>query len=509
MEFNLKKTGHEYYEPVTFAPFSCETMRESIVPDSCADIARVIDTTGRVCLTGQELTGDNRFCANGTVDVFVLYIPEKGDGPCALTFQLPFQCYGDGQGEGPVDFPTMHCELQSIDTRVLNPRKVLTRVNLTLYPTGCRRVNLSVCTETATADDSIELLQEHRRTRVISAVREKEFPFVEELTLSPGRDGVEEILSTRLDIRGTDSKLIGNKLVVKGTITAAVLYRQRGGGIGVLQQELPFSQIMDGNGLKEEWESDATFRLLHCDCRIGGENGGDDSRTMTLSMTMASRVTVWRNEEIMFIADLYSTAAPVTCQTAEIILSEDCRRQVKRINGRELLETGVAVKAVVDMEILCSSIRTTSGGDMWEIPVRARCLYLDENDMLHSIRKSFSLTCPPEGDSAMQTTGWADCRGDVMASILPEGIELRFPVDCTVDTSRQGRYLCVSGGETVDDTETRSTPSVVLRKIGKGESLWSVAKQYRTTRRAILEANEISEETQLPADRLLLIPKAM
>ena len=34
MEFNLKKTGHEYYEPVTFAPFSCETMRESIVPDS-------------------------------------------------------------------------------------------------------------------------------------------------------------------------------------------------------------------------------------------------------------------------------------------------------------------------------------------------------------------------------------------------------------------------------------------------------------------------------------------
>ena len=109
----------------------------------------------------------------------------------------------------------------------------------------------------------------------------------------------------------------------------------------------------------------------------------------------------------------------------------------------------------------------------------------------------------------MQTTGWADCRGDVMASILPEGIELRFPVDCTVDTSRQGRYLCVSGGETVDDTETRSTPSVVLRKIGKGESLWSVAKQYRTTRRAILEANEISEETQLPADRLLLIPKAM
>ena len=77
MELNFKKAGHDYYEPVRFTPFSCETMRESIVPDSCADIARIVDTTGLVCLTNRELTGDGRFCASGSVDVSVLYIPEK------------------------------------------------------------------------------------------------------------------------------------------------------------------------------------------------------------------------------------------------------------------------------------------------------------------------------------------------------------------------------------------------------------------------------------------------
>ena len=40
------------------------------------------------------------------------------------------------------------------------------------------------------------------------------------------------------------------------------------------------------------------------------------------------------------------------------------------------------------------------------------------------------------------------------------------------------------------------------------ESLWSVAKQYRTTCRAILEVNDVAEEGQLPTDRLLLIPRA-
>ena len=42
MELNFKKVSHDYYEPLQFAPFSCETMRESIVPDSCGDIARIV-----------------------------------------------------------------------------------------------------------------------------------------------------------------------------------------------------------------------------------------------------------------------------------------------------------------------------------------------------------------------------------------------------------------------------------------------------------------------------------
>ena len=104
MELKLKKAGHDYYEPLAFTPFSCETMRESIVPDSCADIARIVETTGMVYLTGREMTGDGRFCASGAVDVSVLYIPEKGDGPCALHFQIPFQCYGESQGRKPANF---------------------------------------------------------------------------------------------------------------------------------------------------------------------------------------------------------------------------------------------------------------------------------------------------------------------------------------------------------------------------------------------------------------------
>ena len=159
MELNFKKAGHDYYEPVRFTPFSCETMRESIVPDSCADIARIVDTTGLVCLTNRELTGDGRFCASGAVDVSVLYIPEKEEGVRSLHFQIPFQCYGEGQADAECEFLDIRGELHSIDTRVLNPRKVLTRANLTLHPAGCRHVSLSVCTGVEDGE-GVQLLRE-------------------------------------------------------------------------------------------------------------------------------------------------------------------------------------------------------------------------------------------------------------------------------------------------------------------------------------------------------------
>ena len=112
MELNFQKAGHDYYEPLRFTPFTCETMRENIVPDSCGDIARIVDTTGVVCLTNRELTGDGRFCASGSVEVSVLYIPERtdaaaqGTAPAPSASRSPSSATARDRGTWPVSFWT-------------------------------------------------------------------------------------------------------------------------------------------------------------------------------------------------------------------------------------------------------------------------------------------------------------------------------------------------------------------------------------------------------------------
>ena len=52
-----------------------------------------------------------------------------------------------------------------------------------------------------------------------------------------------------------------------------------------------------------------------------------------------------------------------------------------------------------------------------------------------------------------------------------------------------------------------ATPSLVLRMLKKGESLWNLAKQYRTTVEEILKANELTEEAAAAGGQMLLIPR--
>lgn len=506
MELTLKKAGHDYYEPVEFTPFTCETMREHIVPDSCADIARIIETTGHVRVTNREVSGDGRFCAGGTVDVSVLYIPERGDGPCSLRFQIPFQSYGDEHWDGKHEFLDIRGEVQNVDTRLLNPRKVLTRVNLSLHPVGCRHTSLTLCTDVR-EEESIQIMREQRETRVIAAVREKEFTFQEEISLSPGHGGAEEILAVRVQLRGTDCKLIGSKLVVKGIAAATVLYREGGGGVARANQEFPFSQILDGGGLEEEWENETAFCVQGAECSIGGEGGADNHHLLTLNLLVGVRVTVWKMETIAFISDLYSTACPVVCATEQIILRENDHRYSRRQNVREMMETGIAVKSVIDVEVDAGMLQQRADASVAEVPVHARCLFLDENDVLHSVRREFTVNCPVEREGDAVTRGGAFCCGDVMTGILPDGIELRFPMEFALESTEERQYLSVCGGEPAEDSGSNDCPSLVLRKIGPDETLWTVAKQYRTTCAAILKVNEIEDERKIPRDRLLLIPR--
>ena len=106
-------------------------------------------------------------------------------------------------------------------------------------------------------------------------------------------------------------------------------------------------------------------------------------------------------------------------------------------------------------------------------------------------------------------TARAFCPEEIQGSLGDRGIEVRFPVDFRVEAASQVKKVCISAAK-VDTEKPRDlsgAPSLVLRCLGKQETPWDLAKRHNTTISAILAANQLEAEEELPRDQLLLIPR--
>ena len=71
MELELKKQSFDTYEAGAETTLTAEETAETIVPDYCPDMARIIDTEGMVFLHGRDFR-DGKATLSGTVRVTVL-----------------------------------------------------------------------------------------------------------------------------------------------------------------------------------------------------------------------------------------------------------------------------------------------------------------------------------------------------------------------------------------------------------------------------------------------------
>ena len=123
--------------------------------------------------------------------------------------------------------------------------------------------------------------------------------------------------------------------------------------------------------------------------------------------------------------------------------------------------------------------------------------------------RSADVSCQMELPEHCRITARAVCTEEVQGSIGERGIEVRFPVDFLVETTDQMKRGCIVSAELnpMEAKDWIGVPSLVLRRFGKQESIWDLAKKHRTTIAAILAANQAEKESDLPQEGLILIPR--
>ena len=494
------------YDPVLDTTLLHEETMEMIVPDACPDILRIVDTEAQVLLSSREAM-DGRAEIGGTVKASVLYLPDGEEGLRRMEVNLPFVCGADHMSLTADCRLVARPRIQAAETRSINPRKVLTRVNLAVALQAYAPVTDSLCTGVSGADEEgVEQLTEPVGTYVVVCVSEKPFTFSDDLNLSGSKPEAAELLKARTSLLCGESKVIGNKLIFKGESRLQLLCRGIDNSIYSADFTLPFSQIMEVTGAGEEAACELEIVPTDVTCTLSPV----DPRSVSVNLSFLAQAVVRQEQSVTLLTDLYATQRALDTERRAWTLSRMVEQNTRSQSVRELMEGGTLARTVLDAYLCIGEILQAREGEKltFTANVGAAVLYEDEAGAPAAVSRQIPVSCQvelPEGCICA-----CQCRvpDPVLAAPTSGGIEVRFQLDF--------QYMALSKSEIPgvadyrwDDSQTvddGTAPSVVLRIVEKGERLWDIAKAYRTTRGDIMQANELEDES-VPGGRLLLIPR--
>lgn len=499
MDMELQRIMLDGYRPVSQGMFSQEETLESIVPDACPDISRIVSAVGKVFLKDKEM-GEGTLRLSGTARVSILYIPEGDGGPRSLEVSIPFQCVRDD--------PQFHagCPVQvtvqaaSADARTINPRKMLVRVNLAVWAAAYQQERRELSRDVNCSEGTgMEKLFTSCKCSVIPDIAEKVFTFSDVLRPPASKPEVEELLLYRTELGGMDAKFIGKKLVLKGDIQLVALYRS-GEELTPIRFELPYSQILDIETVSEEAEPEMAVTLKSVDCRLrDGE--------LEVTLEMLAQAVLWIRQPITLISDAYCLKQPIDVERAPERLCTMAERSSRRETARKLCESGIPAKQVLDCAVTVVSLASApaEGGMEFTAQASAAILYLSEDDALCGVDVDIPVSCRvelPEGCTCSCT-----CRpmGEPTAVPVTGGLEVRFEAEFAWTTLREEQVNCITDLKPSNLRDTGVRPSVVIRRVERGEALWDIAKSCGSTVEDICSANGLAANGAVEG-ALLLIP---
>lgn len=501
MELELNRTHLAGYEAVLDTELFQEETLETIVPDACPDILRLVDTQGTALLKSKTAM-DGRVTLTGTARLTVLYLPEGGEHLCSLEVNVPFSISAEGKNVRSGCAVTACAWVAGADTRTVNPRKIMTRVEIAVRVKVFAESAVSLCAGIGAEEGTVEQLTQTVPVYCVCAVPEKQFSFEDNVAIPAGRPAAEELLASRTEPVCVEAKLIGNKLIVKGEVAVRLLYRSSG-GTDTAELILPFSQIIEVTGAGEDATCAVETALLAADFTLG-----EDGRTVAVSMSMLAQAVVRETRSVPLLADAYSTCCQLLVERVPFEY-DLCRTDtVGRQSLRESIESGLPIRSVIDAycRIGRTELTRQAGEAQLSAQVTVTVLCVTEDGEYAAVSRVLPVSCAVELPE--ECGGRFHCRcGSLTASPTADGVEVRaaFEFPC-LGWKRVQTWAVrdVSVGESADNGRAERA-SVILRTLREGERLWDVAKEYGAAIGDIVKASELENE-QPCAGTLLLIP---
>ena len=359
------------------------------------------------------------------------------------------------------------------------------------------------------AKDSLQMLKESVNYKEVKG-REISYAVVKEI-LKIGEDDpeIDEILKFNAKTNEVESMVAEDRIITSGEAIVNIVY-YGGNKVNSINHTIPFNHFVEMPGVTNLLTGKIEYEVAEGNYEVvGNELGERKLIDLELKIRVIGKAYEEKSREV--IVDAYSTKENLLIEREEININEDIK-EIKHTEDIRVELDNIDALEILDIDGYVSTFDRKIVEDAIYVDgiLSLDIQYIDRMTEEISTYKTdfpFSSSIYEEAAENAQLSVESSIL-DLKSNIKRDGLEIDSKVLLDIGLSRNRKIYGIREiKEIAEPIDDKNKPSITIYFVQKGDTLWDIAKRYKTTTEEILMSNNSTSGEIHPGDKIIIEKK--
>ena len=493
MEENCITINKKIVEKIKFL----EVTGDIIVPDIKPDIVNIINTNGNVYICKEEVS-EGKLRIDGNIDTYIVYLSDNGETR-SISSNISFLESIEDEKINSSTQVKYKVFIENMDTKVLNERKISTKVKIKIKLEFFEKTNITIFKE-ENEDLNIEKLKESMNIKSIVDFNRTKATIKEDISVDTSLD-IAEILKVSVQIENTENKISYNKILTKADAKIKIIFLTEDEKIKVVENNIPVMSFVDMEKVSENNCCQVEYVMRNMAFKVNSK----EMHSINCQIDYDIICEAYENKNIEIIQDMYGIKEDIKFSKKEIdIQTEDDEKiESMQITENILIED---INTILDVNCNPVILNTNASGSFISYEGEIKTDFYYEADNRNGLNvKSVNLPFIAKLEKNK-------IEKEIEINVSKKQFKVNNEnVECDLELTFKHSQKNIKKINIIENIEKESSQSesdykMYIYFVKSGDTIWEIAKKFKVCMSDIIKLNNLEDPNRLSiGDRLYIM----
>ena len=477
---------------------------DMIVNDIKPDILNVISSDGIVTVYKKEVL-DGKVRIDGSINTYIIYLANDENGSnrtlnTVLDFTYVFDSINCKSG---MTF-NENIVIDKIECKVINERKISVKAILKLDGALYSDEDIDIVSAIQENED-VQILNSKKQVNSLIGKAETKVYAKDTLRIND-EDRLAEIMRVCTRIINKSMKVSYNKILAKSDLEVKIIYLTEDNRICKDKIIIPIMGFVDMENVSDDNKFDIDYNIRNI---IIKPNSGDEN-SVYIEAEIEICLLAYEQKEVTLIEDAYSIYSDLSLSEEKInsVIEKENIDEICNVN-KEISVPEIDNNSIYNIEITpkINNYSLKNSKINYEMELNMEVLFnhnnsLETKNIIVPFNFEIASDLINDKDDIKTQLDIKDKDINISNSNININVEIEFSVKLF-----SSEELNVINNISINELRNCNNYSMVIYFVKSGDTLWEIAKKFRSTVEDIARINNIEDVDKLDIGQQLYIPK--